>query len=755
MAQKIVLAYNSLPTEGTSFSYDIAINSLPLMYETGYTEVDVSYQNTPNNDPISIEIEPSINATIENTLAFLQRNFPSTIIQYSRLNDTIEILINSNEITSINFLSSNSSLTFTVTNLNPYGGGVDPIQEDILGLRYFFRYTNLIDDSFLCKIYKKNYTGEVVEIHGTANIEKGSVKNHTDAIRGTGLDIKLEANLNLTLEDLYTQNEQDFIVKFYKNDVLMFAGYLKPDGVFQSFVDDHWIIDITCVDGLGALSNLSFVQESGFRFNGKMKAIDIVYNCLKRTGILLPINTSINTLYDGVIETDSLDILTKISLNSDRYFKNDSQSTGEGTIMSCEEVLKSVLDVFCACITQENGEWYIYKPNEIFKQPNVLFRKYDIDNIYVGNITINFNKSIGSQINNFYPHHCGGNQKIEIQGSNTAFRLGYKYGFVQGILTNPSFLSNGNLVYDGWSVGDSTNLVNNPLKKNSLIIKNSNLGNITNIIRSNSVTLPIDTFLKVKISFDVKDANGNETWKYIRLRIKNGTKYLTYVPANNNTPLDDFSKATWSDDPNAPLIVTLNKVGSIDLILPPTLMDGDSFIGVMTMYPSGGVTEIKSLDLVPNEGENPEVGEFHTVSRTVKVSSIVKENRNVSNGDSDSGVYLGTIYKEDAITPTNKWHRKGSFESSNLLRIASEEELRISQKPLKIFTGSIYGYLPYLSFIEINNISGRFFPLEYTYDTVNNQIKFKLLELFAGEINDIDYKLTYDYGNTVKPTIAG
>lgn len=753
MAQKIVLTFNFLPTESTTFSYEIAIDSLFLMYDTGYDKVDVSFESTPNHDPIIIEIQSDLNATIDNTLAFLQRNFPSQIVQYSRFNDTIEILVNSNEINDINTFALNSSISFTVTDLSIVAPG--EVIPDTIALRYFFRYTNIINDSFLCQIYKKNYIGEVTEIHGTANLEKGSVKNHTDSIRGTGLDIQLEANLDLTLEDLYTQNEQDFIIKFYKNTVLMFAGYLKPDGVFQSFVDDHWIIDLTCVDGLGALSNLSFVQEIGVRFYDKMKAIDIIYNCLKRTGILLPINTSINTLYDGLEDSDTLDILTKIYLNADRYFKNDSQSTGEGTLMSCEEVLKSVLDVFCACITQENGEWYIFKLNEVFKEPNVVFKRYDTANVYIGNVTLNLNKSIGSQIDNYYPHHCGNNQKIEIQGSNSAFRLGYKYGFVQGILANPSFLSSGNLTYDGWVVEDATNLINNPFKKDSLIIRNAELGNTTNIIRSVAIPLAIDSFLKVKISFDVKDQNGLEAWRYIRLRIKNGTKYLRYIPVNNTTPLDDFSRALWTDDPDAPCVVTLNKQGSIELILPPTLMAGDSFIGVMTMYPGGGITEIKSLDLVPNTGEKPEVGEFHTVSRTVKVSSIVKENRSVSNGDNDSIVYSGAIYKQDSVTPTKNWHRKGSFESSKLLRIAAEEELRLGQKPLKIFSGSVFGYLPYLSFIRINNISGRFFPLEYTYDTVNNQIKFKLLELYADEINDISYKFTYDFGNTVKPTIVG
>jgi hypothetical protein len=89
------------------------------------------------------------------------------------------------------------------------------------------------------------------------------------------------------------------------------------------------------------------------------------------------------------------------------------------------------------------------------------------------------------------------------------------------------------------------------------------------------------------------------------------------------------------------------------------------------------------------------------------------------------------------------------------LKIATQEELRISQRPTKIFEGSTYGQLPYLSVIEINGLDGVFMPIEYSYDTMVNTSKMKLLELFCPELSDLEYKFTYDFGNTVKPTIQG
>ena len=46
-------------------------------------------------------------------------------------------------------------------------------------------------------------------------------------------------------------------------------------------------------------------------------------------------------------------------------------------------------------------------------------------------------------------------------------------------------------------------------------------------------------------------------------------------------------------------------------------------------------------------------------------------------------------------------------------------------------------------------------PIEYSYDTFSNISTIKSLELFSAEISDLVYKPTFDYGNTVKPTIKG
>jgi hypothetical protein len=383
-----------------------------------------------------------------------------------------------------------------------------------------------------------------------------------------------------------------------------------------------------------------------------------------------------------------------------------------------------------------------------------------VNNVYIGNVTLNLNKSLGSQIDNYYPHHSGGNQKIEMNGSISAFRMGYKYGFINGLLQNGKLEHDGNLNYSLWTkdAGANSFLINDPQSLSGLYMKAIKINDADQLIlTSSTIAINEGDLFDFKASLIVY---GRVTT--FRFKIKVGIYYL-------------LSNGEWTTSESffiynlGSSIIEFNAfpeiVDTISVSSKPAPVTGNLTVLIyrpkvrqFLIQPSQiPLVKISSVDITTNSAEiSGKVGEFHTVSRTVKVSSIVKENKSVSNGDETDNFYSGTIFKEDAITPTETWSRKGSFESYPLLRIAAEDELRLGQKPLKVFSGNIFGFLPYLSFLQINSINGRFFPIEYSYDTVNNQIKLKVLELYAEEIPDIMYKFSFDYGSgVVKPTITG
>ena len=87
--------------------------------------------------------------------------------------------------------------------------------------------------------------------------------------------------------------------------------------------------------------------------------------------------------------------------------------------------------------------------------------------------------------------------------------------------------------------------------------------------------------------------------------------------------------------------------------------------------------------------------------------------------------------------------------------ISAEDDLRIQSAPVKLFSGDIYGQIPYLSVISINNVFGLFMFIEYSYDIKENILSGKMMQMYNNELGDILYNFSYDYGNnTIKPTIV-
>lgn len=743
MAKKITITYLSNPQVNDAFGFAFFLDGLAIPIGS-FLGVNVNYWQvgSQNSNPYGIGILPTLSETIDNTVAFLQGQYSQSNLTYTRVNNTIEVVMNIENVTATTSIDSDGRFTIL-------GSDVEPNED--LNLKYFFEYDNVDGDRFLCKINKKGYSGEATEIYGKANITKGKAKDHLDTFRGTGLDIQLEANISLTLEDLYTDDEQSFTVRFYKNNKLVFRGFLKPDDVFESFVQDAWYINLTAIDGLGILENLSFVQEingvDGLNIFGKRKAFDIVYFCLKRIGIPMKINTFINTYYEGLTPSDTLDPLQKIYMIADRFVKID-----DNTIMSCEEVLKSVLDIFQAVITQIDGEWYIYKPNELYNNQYPKFRRYNELGTYIGLNTRFTGGVLGSQIDNFYPHHCGGNQRKKIKGAISAFRLGYKYGFLTGIFTNSSLKHDSNLNYVDWTEGNMTNVIYVPLLTTGIKINTVQSGGGYMVLRSLPVAFLQGDISELKVYFETREKPTN-----VLIKITIGTFALRYNSIiNGGIP-------EWQTNTGQQVVINRRldsgegNSSIFTLPIPAMPVSGDLYVEILQPYESfnSDIVYIKSIDIINKfQGDN-KVGEFHTVQRKNKPSSLIKANNIVYNGDNDKSVYVGAIFKDDLTTNTSKWFRRGTFESKPILQIAAEEELRIQQKPMIDFFGDIKGEMPYLSAITINNIQGKFMPIEWDYDTKMNVCKVRYLELYTEELYDIDYVFTFDYGNTVKPTIKG
>lgn len=737
MAKKISIEFTDQPvTTGPGFGYEITVSTFNLYYDNGYNELKVEFidnGDTPANF-YEVPIGLTLDETLQITLSFLRETYVNNLISYSLNGNIIEVLIEADATVYLSGLL-NAYIELTTSDVEPAGEN----------LKYY-----LIFDDYVLNIYKNNYLGSSSEIFGSFTITKGSVETVLTPIRGTGLDISLEANSTLTFDEFLLEKEFIYKTELLKSGQTIFKGYIKPDGIQQNYVNDEWLINIESNDVLGALKDLSFVQSNGLRFTGMMSIYDVIKGCLDRTKLSMDILTSIEVEYVGYSGTN---ILKDVFVNSDRFIKNKDDIV----LMDCNEVLTSMLNLFSGVITQQDGKWWIFRPNDLVLNGYTSFinQSNDTSALY------NLNAVLGSQINNFYPHHCDANQQIEVKGAISAYRLNYQYGFLDGFINNPNLNHDSSMVFTDWTTNPSLPTANIIIVDDALSLSGLKMiikegSSAITVLTSNVFTAYANSILTFRTQVTTRQTGGFALGNEVQFIFKIITSDGYYLNGNNQWTLtDSFIRVRTSAKYN------VENSLSYELLMPPVPNDCDITIEICEVRLTVGSSEITAninyIQILDNEIQKSGiVGEFHTVSRSLPPSSITKENQKVFNGDGTE-ILIGSIYKEDLETPTSVWSRKNKFETLPLLGISAMDDLRIQSAPIKVFSGSIFGEIPYMSVITIDNIVGLFMPIEYNYSPKTNKSdSIKLLQFYNSDLGDIEYGVSPDYGqSTIKPTIKG
>ena len=149
MAKKVVISYNSNPKVNDAFGFAFFLNGLATPIN-GFLGVNVNYKvGSRNSNPYGIAILPTLSQTIDNTVAFLRGQYWHPNLTYRRVGNTIEILMNIENVTVTTSVDSDGRFTVVSEDVEP--------NEDV-NLKYFFEYDNVDGDRFICKINKKGYS---------------------------------------------------------------------------------------------------------------------------------------------------------------------------------------------------------------------------------------------------------------------------------------------------------------------------------------------------------------------------------------------------------------------------------------------------------------------------------------------------------------------------------------------------------------------------------------------------------------------
>lgn len=130
-----------------------------------------------------------------------------------------------------------------------------------MGLRYRIPFRDCKNTSYEVRIYRNGYTGEVKELDGAPScfVVSGTDEDfiYTPIRTSTATISVLDSDLLL---DLYSINNQYAPVKFYKEGVLEWTGYIKPEQFTQPYVPTAQNVSVECVSALATLEHIEYKE---------------------------------------------------------------------------------------------------------------------------------------------------------------------------------------------------------------------------------------------------------------------------------------------------------------------------------------------------------------------------------------------------------------------------------------------------------------------------------------------------------------
>jgi len=533
------------------------------------------------------------------------------------------------------------------------------------GLRYFFsfyadrdtRIDGGLPDEYDVNILDLDYVGESEQIEApefpvTINYP-GIQDEKTAPIAASNCTINMIATAAFQLQELYTESERRWLVQIFRNGSKIWQGFIIPDGCQQSFTFPPYTISTNCVDTLGILRNLSYVQNDGNFWLGKQSIIDVIYNCLNRIEIPdINIYTCVNIYEESYPDGDSNDPLALTFVNAEAYLKDDNINP-----LDCQEVLEKVLRVWGAIIIQSEGDWYVFRPNELALSDTLLFRKYENGQPAYSGFTVS--KNLGQLLGGYSEgtilaplFHIDEDQTTVIQkpyrNASISFKFGTNYNIAEE-LDNPTFagFSRGcvgdpilpcdDVTIPGWTK-TGTMFLGTSLAGTLIFYSDDGTyptltnyyenDNLIPVVRTSSAT----DRLRITIDYENVDPLFSTDMNFV-ISLTDGST-VWYLQA-------DFSWAITAVEPGINYYQVRSDVGvggTITIESNPVPSGGNVTFRILA--PSGTIRDIIYTSISAGTFTDPDtqVGEIHTATQTQDFT-FVPETITVLNGDSKFYLY--------------------------------------------------------------------------------------------------------------------
>ncbi|SNR92703.1 hypothetical protein [Hymenobacter mucosus] len=218
------------------------------------------------------------------------------------------------------------------------------------GPRYRMPYRDF--DNTACELFFdfRGYTGLTEDLLGQSNacsLDYPQGSNHVvdNALRGSSIDIRVLITERNQLLDTYSSDERYVRLRLLRDGIECWRGWLLPGQYDIAHLSPPNEFNLMGTDGLGALAGVPFADPAGNLLTGQWTALQVVLHCLNRLELDLPIHV-LDTLYPQEASTQESSF-TQFSVDVASY------RTDKGKAMSCEQVLRHLLDSRGARIYQD------------------------------------------------------------------------------------------------------------------------------------------------------------------------------------------------------------------------------------------------------------------------------------------------------------------------------------------------------------------------------------------------------------------
>lgn len=209
------------------------------------------------------------------------------------------------------------------------------------------------------KIYEEGFAGTAVE--RALGASPVLVKDNSDAICGTSLELKLEAIKDGEFSHLYTTDANKYLVEEHCDGILYWKGFIVKEQMSEPYVAAPYDVNVRATDGLGIL------KSKDYDLSGRQSLLQILLYLLKKTGLSLDIETR-STLFAAGMNMDK-SMLEQIDVDAVVLKGN------------CYEVLESILESLGMFVTQHNGRWLVSRWLDVNSKGII----YNSDGAYISN----------------------------------------------------------------------------------------------------------------------------------------------------------------------------------------------------------------------------------------------------------------------------------------------------------------------------------------------------------------------------------